>query len=200
METRDPGVDAYIQKSADFARPILTQIREIVHGACPEAEETLKWGFPHFTYKGILCSMASFKEHCALNFWKGDQVLGPGTGSTGAMGQFGRLTSVRDLPPKRVLTDLVKRAMALNDEGTPGPISQRARSKGEPEAPEDLRAALMKNKKARATFDGFPPRAAAGIHQMDHRSQAPRDSCQAPGDYRGMAVGGEKRNWKYEKS
>jgi len=138
-------VDAHIRKSADFAEPILTHLREIVHEACPEVEETLKWGFPHFTYKGILLSMASFKGHCTLNFWKGDQVLGSSGASGEAMGQFGRLTSVKDLPTKKVLRGYVKKAAALNDAGTPGPISQRARSTGEPEVPEDLLAALKKN-------------------------------------------------------
>src|SRR4051794_26666093 len=71
MGTRDPRVDAYIERSAEFARPILMHVREVVHAACPEAEETMKWSFPHFMYRGMLCSMASFKQHCAFGFWKG---------------------------------------------------------------------------------------------------------------------------------
>jgi hypothetical protein len=77
MGARDPRVDAHLEKSADFARPVLARIREVVQEACPEAEETLEWGFPHFTYQGILCSMAAFKGHCTLNFWKGGQALAP---------------------------------------------------------------------------------------------------------------------------
>ena len=100
MGARDPRVDSYIEKSAEFAQPILSHLREVVHDACPEAEETIKWGFPHFSHKGILCSMASFKGHCALTFWKGEEVLGPGVASAGAMGQFGRITSLDDLPSK----------------------------------------------------------------------------------------------------
>ena len=37
----DPRVDAYIAKSAPFARPILRRIRELVHEGCPDVEETL---------------------------------------------------------------------------------------------------------------------------------------------------------------
>ena len=157
MGARDPRVDAYIERSAPFARPILARIREDVHDACPEAEETLKWGFPHFTYKGILCSMASFKGHCALNFWKGKEILEPGAASGEGMGQFGRLTSVKGLPPRKALVGYVKKAKALNEAGTPGPISQRVRSKRQPEVPEDLLAALQGDKKARDTFQEFPP-------------------------------------------
>ena len=66
-----PRIDAYIAKSADFARPILTRLRGLVHQACPQIEETIKWGFPHFEYKGIVASMAAFKQHASFGFWKG---------------------------------------------------------------------------------------------------------------------------------
>src|ERR687885_318163 len=102
MGTRDPRVDAYIEKSADFARPILAHLRDVVHDACPDVEETMKWSFPHFMYQGMLCSMASFKQHCAFGFWKGALVLDEGDDKGAeAMGQFGRITSLKDLPPKR---------------------------------------------------------------------------------------------------
>ena len=41
MGKRDPRVDAYIEKAADFAKPILMEIRERVHAACPEVEEAI---------------------------------------------------------------------------------------------------------------------------------------------------------------
>ena len=107
MGTRDPRVDAYIAKSADFAKPILTHIREIVHSACPDVVETTKWSMPFFDYEGPLCNMAAFKEHVSFGFWKGALVLGRGSGEDDrAMGQFGRLASVKDLPPKKELTTL----------------------------------------------------------------------------------------------
>lgn len=116
MAKNDPRIDAYIEKSADFAQPILRHIRAVVHAACPEVEETMKWSFPHFDYKGIMVSMASFKAHCALSFWHAKEVIGP-EAQEGAMGQFGRIRSVKDLPPKRVLAGYVKKAMALKAAG-----------------------------------------------------------------------------------
>ena len=94
MGTRDPRVDEYIARSAGFAQPILTHLRDVVHMACPEVEETIKWNFPHFLYKGMLCSIASFKEHCTFGFWKGSLVVaGSGGEAEKAMGQFGRITA-----------------------------------------------------------------------------------------------------------
>ena len=119
MATRDRRVDAYIERSADFAKPILTHLRAVVHDACPEVEETIKWNFPHFVYRdGILCSMAAFKAHCAFGFWKGALIIDQeGAPTEKAMGQFGRIASVKDLPSKKVLAGLVKKAMSLNDAG-----------------------------------------------------------------------------------
>src|SRR5437870_5627959 len=119
MGTKDPKIDVYIAKSADFAKPILTHIRSLVHAACPDVEETLKWGFPHFMHKGILCSMASFKEHCAFGFWKGALIFNKenaaGNLAGDAMGQFGRITSLSDLPKDEVLIGYIKEAVRLND-------------------------------------------------------------------------------------
>ena len=92
-------VDAYIKKAAPFAQPILTEIRETCTRACPDVEETMKWSFPHFVYKGVLCCMASFKAHAAFGFWKGSLVTG-GPRSVDAMGHFGRITKRSDLPSK----------------------------------------------------------------------------------------------------
>ena len=102
MPTIDPRVDAYIDKSKDFAKPVLNHIRSLVHEACPAVTETMKWSFPHFDYKGMMCSMASFKEHCAFGFWK-QSLLESGAfpAERTAMGSFGRLTSIADLPTTR---------------------------------------------------------------------------------------------------
>jgi hypothetical protein len=122
MPTLDPRVDAYIAKSADFAKPILKHIRSLVHAACPEVIETMKWSFPHFDYHGVLCSMAAFKQHCSFGFWKGSLFL-PKENQTEeeksgmGMGQFGRISSIDDLPSKKVLTNYIKQAMKLNAEG-----------------------------------------------------------------------------------
>ena len=118
MARKDPRLDQYIEKSAGFARPILAEIRERVHEACPDVEETMKWGVPYFDYKGTLCSMASFKGHCAFGFWKASLILETHAQSAEAAGQFGRITSVDDLPPKPAMHGYIRKAMALNDNGT----------------------------------------------------------------------------------
>src|SRR6185436_13410217 len=115
MGKRDPRVDAYIAKSADFAKPILSEFREIVHGACPDVQETMKWSFPHFDYKGMMCGMAAFKAHCTLGFWKGDLIFGKGKTATDSekdgMGHLGRITSLDDLPSDKELTGYIKKAV-----------------------------------------------------------------------------------------
>jgi uncharacterized protein YdeI (YjbR/CyaY-like superfamily) len=156
MGKRDKRVDAYIAKSPGFAKPILTHLREVVHEACPEVEETMKWSVPHFMYQGMLCSMASFKEHCAFGFWKGALVVESDGKSDEAAGHFGRLTKVSDLPPKKVLVGYVKKAMELNESGTALPRKPKRASK-DVAAPDYLLAALKTNKKALGTFEGFSP-------------------------------------------
>jgi uncharacterized protein YdeI (YjbR/CyaY-like superfamily) len=157
MGTRDARVDAYIEKSAEFARPILIHLREVVHAACPDVEETMKWSFPHFQYQGMLCSMASFKEHCAFGFWKGSMIVGKGDGEAEkAMGQFGRLTRLSDLPSKKVLTAYIKEAMKLNETGVK-PVRAKPKAPSDVVVPADLSTALGANPKAQTTFEGFSP-------------------------------------------
>ena len=197
MGTRDPRVDAYIARSAEFARPILSHLREIVHSACPEVEETLKWSAPHFMYRGMLAGMSAFKAHCAFGFWKGSLVTGGDGGvEAQAMGQFGRITSLDDLPPRRVIIGYVKQAMKLNEEGVKTP-KRRKTPKPEPLMPAELAAALAKNAKARATFEAFSP---------SHRREYVEWIAEAKGEetrQRRLAnalewmAEGKARNWKY---
>ena len=157
MGTKDPRVDAYIAKSADFAKPILEYLRDVIHEACPAVEEDMKWSFPHFMYKGILCSMASFKEHCAFSFW--DRMMRESADKDGkskqAMGQFGRITSLSDLPRKNVLAGQVKEAVRLRDAGVKPPPRVRTTKKKALTIPDYFQAALKKSKKALATFEAF---------------------------------------------
>ncbi|HEV2866428.1 MAG TPA: YdeI/OmpD-associated family protein, partial [Allosphingosinicella sp.] len=152
----DPRVDAYIARQADFAKPILSYLREVVHGACPDGEETIKWGMPHFLHNGrIMAGMAAFKQHATFGFWRGSLVVGQS--EQPGMGQFGRLTSVDDLPPRAELEALIRKAMALADAGVKPP--RDTRKKAPLTVPQDLRAALDQNAAASATFDAFPPSA-----------------------------------------
>ena len=198
MGTRDPRVDAYIARSAPFAQPILTHIRRVVHAACPDVEEGMKWSVPHFMHKGILCGMASFKEHCALGFWKASRLEGVGGRKKDAMGQFGRITAIEDLPAERTLRRLVKDAAKLNDRGVK---VERRPTKPRPDAavPADLGAALKKNARAAATFKHLSP-----SHRREYIewiTDAKRETTRA----RRLAqtidwlAEGRGRNWKYEK-
>ena len=157
MGTRNPQVDAYIAKSQPFARPILEHLREVVHGACPDVVEEMKWSMPHFMYKGMLAGMAAFKAHCTFGFWKGKLILGKDEMNREAMGHFGNIRSLDDLPSKRTLAAYVKNAAKLNEEGVKVPRAPKARVPGAVTVPADLAAALRRNRKARASFEAFSP-------------------------------------------
>jgi uncharacterized protein YdeI (YjbR/CyaY-like superfamily) len=202
MPRRDPRVDAYIAKSADFAKPILNHIREVVHAACPDTEETMKWSFPHFDYKGMLCGMAAFKQHCTLGFWKGSLIIDKATReklSVEAMGSFGRLTTLSDLPSDKVLTGYIKAAMKLNDAGVPAPHMVNRKVKKALPVPAYLTAALKRNKKARDTFESFPPG-----HRREYIEWITEAKTEETRNRRIQTAlewmaEGKGRNWKYVK-
>jgi len=157
MPTTDPFVDAYIEKSKDFAKPILKHIRALVHDACPDVVETKKWSFPHFDYKGMMCSMASFNEHCAFGFWKQsliDDAVFPAEKT--AMGSFGRIRSIADLPDAKMMKKLIGDAMKLNDDGIKVAKPKPTGEKKELVVPDVLLEALATNDAAADTFNNFP--------------------------------------------
>jgi uncharacterized protein YdeI (YjbR/CyaY-like superfamily) len=201
MAKKDPRVDAYIEQAAEFARPILKHIRKVVHAACPAAEEDLKWGAPHFMYKGMLCGMAAFKQHCAFGFWRAKELakLNKDFEPTDqAMYQFGRIQSKADLPPDKLITKLVKAAMALNDSGTKAPRAPRTK-KPVPKIPPTFLTALKKNKKAHAAFATLSP-----SHQREYIewiAEAKRDETRERRIKTALEwiTTGKSRNWKYEK-
>jgi uncharacterized protein YdeI (YjbR/CyaY-like superfamily) len=200
MGKRDDRIDAYIARSAEFARPILTHLREIVHEACPDVAETMKWSLPHFLYKGMMCSMASFKEHCAFGFWKGSLIVEKGGGEVEkAMGQFGRISKLSDLPSKQVLNGYIKQAMKLNDEGVKSPSRMKPKEKtpGEVVIPEDLANCLRANQAASAAFEKFSP-----SHRREYVEWINEAKTQATRSRRLeqtllWLAEGKPRNWKY---
>jgi uncharacterized protein YdeI (YjbR/CyaY-like superfamily) len=195
MGSKDPRVDAYIANAQPFAKPILKHLRRVVHDACPSADETMKWSFPHFEYKGMLCSMAAFKEHCAFGFWN-QSILSEEQKSADAMGQFGRLTTVADLPAERTLAGLVKKAAALNDQGVK-PKREAKPPRPPLKAPAYLTDALRKNKKAQTTFENFSP--TQQREYVEWVTEAKSDQTRE----RRLATAiewmaeGKIRNWKY---
>jgi len=200
MAARDPRIDAYIAKSAEFARPILSHLREFVHAACPDVEETLKWSMPSFLYAGgILCGMAAFKQHATFGFWKGRLIVpGDGADNESAMGQFGRITKLSDLPPKKVLAGYIKQAMKLNEEGVKDPArAKAAKPRPAPPAPDDLLAALKKNKQAKATFEAFSP--SCKREYVEWITEAKREETRQRRVAQAVEwmAEGKQRNWKY---
>jgi len=202
MPTLDPRIDAYIAKAAPFARPILEHLRAVVHHGCPDAVETIKWGMPFFDHHGPLAMMAAFKEHCAFGFWKaGDLVAGR---SDEAMGQFGRIGSLRDLPAKRTLVGYVRAAAKRNEESPKKPARKAAakkRSKKGLPIPGELAAALRlkKHAKAKATFEGLSP-----SHRREYIEWIVEAKLEATRVKRlattlEWLAEGKPRNWKYRK-
>lgn len=204
MGKRDERIDAYIDKSADFAKPILQHLRELVHRACPEVEETWKWSFPHFDYKGgILCSMASFKRHCAFGFWKASLLPDSArllAQSGEAMGQLGQIKSLQDLPSDDVLMGYIKQAARLNEENVklPSRAAQTAEKK-EIVVPEYVSEALRQNQKASRTFENFSYSNKKEYVQWitEAKTAETRDKRLATAiEWLGE---GKSKNWKYEK-
>lgn len=161
MGKKDKRIDAYIEKAQPFARPILTHLRKLIHQGNPEVEETIKWGMPSFDYKGPFCSMASFKQHAVFGFWKGRLIKDPhnflqerSAQGGEAMGNMGKVSSLKDLPPDKIIIDFVKQAKKLNDEGVKLP-ARPAKPKTELVIPDYFINALKKNKKALATYENF---------------------------------------------
>jgi Uncharacterized protein conserved in bacteria len=202
MAATDPRIDAYIAKQQEFAKPILTHIREVVHAACPEVEETMKWSVPHFDYKGqMMCAMAAFKEHATFGFWKGKLIDGVGANSNNggeAMGNMGRLTSVKDLPSKRELTAMIRQAMRLNDEGVTVPRTKKA-PKPEAKVPAVLATALKTNQEASAQFKAFSP--SKRREYVEWIDEAKTDATKAKRVVQAVEwiAEGKARNWKYER-
>jgi len=200
MASRDPRIDAYIARQADFARPILEHVRAVVHEACPDVEETMKWSSPSFVHAGgLLCGMAAFKQHASFGYWKHALVVGDDQPRNG-MGSYGKLGSVADLPPRKQLLAHIRKAMRLNGTGTT-PSATRKPSKPKPPVtvPDDLLAALRGNPKARATFDGFPP--GQQREYVEWITEAKRDETRQNRLKQGVEwmAEGKRRNWKYER-
>lgn len=157
----DKRIDAYIMNAEGFAQPILNHLRELVHIACPDVQETMKWSFPHFEYKGaILCSMAAFKKHCAFGFWKAAVMQDPQKifllQERTAMGHFGRIQSVSDLPSDKIMLAYIKEAVKLNKEGVKLPSQAKSRIAAKAvEPPGYMIKALKKSKKAWTNFKAF---------------------------------------------
>ena len=199
MGKKDKRVDEYIAKCADFAKPILNHIRGLVHKAVPDVEETMKWSFPHFDYLGeMMFSMASFKEHMAMGFWKvsimkdPDKILHPDV----AMGNFGRIKSIKDLPADKIIIKYLKEAARLNEEGIK--VKKVVAPKKELETPDYFIKALNKNKTAKKVFDEFSYSKKKEYVEWitEAKTEATRDKRLETAIE--WIAEGKSRNWKYQ--
>jgi len=198
MASKDPRIDAYIAKSADFAKPILKHLRKIVHAGCPKVEETLKWSMPHFDYKGVMCGMAAFKQHCVFGFWKETLIFDAAKNAEKtAMGSFGCIKSLTDLPSEKTLVGYVKKAAVLNEAGIKAPGRTKPKKREPLEIPNYFSAALKKNAKAGKTFEGFPP--SKQREYLEWVTEAKREETRAERlatSIKWLAEG-KPRHWKY---
>jgi uncharacterized protein YdeI (YjbR/CyaY-like superfamily) len=202
MATRTAAVDAYIAKAPEFARPILEKIRDAFHAGCPGIEERIKWGVPSFEYEGMLGGMAAFKRHVTFGFWKSRLMADPERlfargPRASAMGV--RVESLADLPAKRVLVAYVKEAKRLNDEGLKAPRLSGTRKPVRGVVPPDLKGALAKSARARATFEKLSP-----SHRREYvewLTEAKREETRRKRLETTLAwlAEGKHRNWKYER-
>jgi hypothetical protein len=181
MPKEDPRIDTYINNAADFAKPILLHIRKLVHTGCPGVEETMKWSFPHFVCKGILCGMAAFKAHVALNFWKGALIFEKDNSreSGEAMGQFGRISSLNDLPSDKVMLRYIREAVRLNEEGVK--LSAREKRRNPLSKFQTTRRRTSQKKKAFATFAAIQSQPTSAIHRLitERNAKTPRQRASA---------------------
>jgi hypothetical protein len=195
---KDPRVDAYIRGAPEFARPILEEIRRRVHASVPGVEETIRWSAPTFQYGGqLLCGMSAFKAHCGFGFWH--PLMREHDKSLEGRGQFGKIESLGDLPSAAAFRKLAAKARKLVDEGVKGPPRAKAPKDRTVKVPLDLKAALAKNAKARATFESFT--FSARRDYVEWIEQAKREATreQRLSTTVKQLAEGKKLHWKYER-
>jgi uncharacterized protein YdeI (YjbR/CyaY-like superfamily) len=205
MPKQDPRIDAYIEKAAPFAQPILIHLRELIHATCPDVEETWKWSFPNFDYHGsTMMSMAAFKQHCSVGFWKASLMPDPDGILTiterEAMGNLGKVTSLKDLPKDSVLKKYIKTAMKLNEDGVKKPAAAKAteEQKKEQKTPADFAALLKANKEAATVFENFSysNRKEYIVWIEEAKTEATRTKRMAQAIE--WIAEGKSRHWKYK--
>jgi uncharacterized protein YdeI (YjbR/CyaY-like superfamily) len=193
----DPRIDAYIAKAPQFARPILTHVRERVHAVLPEVEETVKWSMPAYTLGGkIVLIVAAFKAHLALNFWRGQELRGDGANAD-AMGQFGKIKSLEDLPEDAELDRLIREAAELAQKA-PAPRKTKHEPKPAPEMHPEFVAALTKAPKAKAALDDFPPSAQRDYFEWIAEAKQDATRTKRIATAVEWLSEGKRRHWKYQ--
>lgn len=192
---QDPRVDTYIERSQPFAQPILRHLRELVHRACPDVEEAIKWSMPMFLYSGkIVANMAGFKAHASFGTWK--REVGSTADTPDGMGMLGKVTSLAELPADEEVIALVRRAVAAVEAG--GSVRKPTTPKPPPDVPDDLRAALDAVPAAATAFAAFPPGARREYSDWVAEAKQPATRARRIAQAVEWCAEGKRRNWKYE--
>ena len=196
---KKPTFDEYINNSEEFARPILIYLRELIHRTCPAITEEIKWNFPCFVYKGSNhVYMAGFKKHATYGFWLAKEmsdsdgvfVFGEKTG----MGNFGKLTTIEDLPNKEVLRNYLLEAMDLIDRGVKIHSAKKEIKIKENRA---LLQALETNSSSKIHFQEFPPSQQKDYHEWINEAKTDSTSAKRIAQAIEWISEGKPRNWKY---
>lgn len=194
MSARDPRIDAFIAKAQPFARPILTHLREVMHRACPGIAESIKWGRPAFLNEGrILAVLGAFKAHASLTLWKMGEAAGR---EEEGMGQFGKLTSLADLPEDAELIRIIQAAASVCAEAKPRP---KKAPRPDLPVPEELAAALAASPEAQAVWEGFAPSHRREYSEWVGEAKRPETRAQRVAQSVAWIAEGKQRNWKYQK-
>ena len=200
MPARDARIDAYIARSAPFARPILEHLRAVVHEACPGVEETLKWSSPHFTHAGkILAGMAAFKQHAAFAVPMLDASDGDAARRDEAMGHYGRITALSDLPARRTLVSQLKKAMKAIDAGAILTRPGNRAPKPPLSIPDDFAKALAKTAGAKKHFAAFAPGKQRDYVEWITEAKQPATRERRIAQAAEWIAEGKARYWKYDK-
>jgi len=201
MEQYDSRVDTYIEKSADFAKPILTHLRNLVHQASPELKETIKWGCPFFDHQGPVCQIAAFKQHCAFGFWKEKLMVDPHqilNQQPDTAGSIGRITSLEDLPAEEILIQYIQQAIALNQTGTKAPAKPKAKVSAPMEVPGEFSARLLENPLASVHFEKFSPSQKKEYLSWFEEAKTEATRAKRIATALEWISEGKTRNWKYK--
>jgi uncharacterized protein YdeI (YjbR/CyaY-like superfamily) len=192
----DARVDAYIDRQGEFARPILAELRRRIHAAHPGLAEDIRWSMPAFLWNGRqIANMAGFKAHCALSFWhvqRGEQDQGKR-----AMGQFGRIASITDLPDEAKLASMVREAVRLADSGVKASMATGA-PKAPIAMPEDF-AARLAEAGATAAFEVMPPGARREYLEWITTAKQAATRERRIATATAQIGEGKKLHWRYEK-
>jgi len=199
---KEPRIDLYISRAEPFARPILKHLRDLIHSTCPDVHESIKWNFPHFDYQGPFLSMAAFKNHCAFTFWKGSLLKDPegilDKKREQAMGQFGKISTLSDLPEDEIIIQFIQEAMLLNEEGVKLPSKPKPPADKKLVVPDWFMDALKSNKKAKEAFENF-----SYSHKKEYVewvTEAKREETRLKRMQQTLEwlAEGKPRNWKYQ--